>query len=107
MSSTKGEVVLMSERRLSLSAAGRCGVRPLERRRGGDRRSGRDRRTVDLWRETGRPGFDLRTSEDRRSGEDRRTEARPRRDEGEAHPAPEIVRPEIVTPWQIAEPRVG
>lgn len=59
-------------------------------RRGDDRRSGPDRRTVDLLRETGRP------EHERRSGRDRRRDVRrPDIDGGTAPP------PEIFMPWQL------
>jgi len=65
-------------------------------RRGADRRSGGDRRTVDLLRETGRPEHDRRRA-DRRSGQDRRRDV-PTRDV-----SPEVLLPsEFVTPWQMA-----
>ncbi|MEW6470881.1 MAG: hypothetical protein AB1679_01300 [Actinomycetota bacterium] len=68
----------------------------LERRSGGDRRRGDDRRTADLWRETGRPGgLDLRSGVDRRWGGERRRGFRPSKS----------ALAEIVTPWQIPEPR--
>jgi hypothetical protein len=72
-------------------------IGPPERRRGADRRSGHDRRIVDLLRETGRPEHEHRCAVNRRSGRDRRQDERP------ADAATEVILPsEIVTPWQIA-----
>lgn len=89
----------MSDR--SVSTVDRFDAAPLERRRGVDRRNGRDRRVVDLWREIGR-GFDLRAGIERRSGQDRRRHAPGSRVEAD------IRRPgEILVPWQIAEPPAG
>jgi hypothetical protein len=67
-----------------------------ERRPGVDRRSGQDRRIVNLWRETGRLGLELRTGADRRSGADRRGDRR--------HRSRKAM--EFVTPWQIPEEQV-
>ena len=72
----------------------------LERRSAVDRRSGQDRRTIDLWRETGRSSLDLRSGVERRSGEDRRRSVRRQRIRVDVR---EVA--EIVTPWQIPEPR--
>ena len=65
-------------------------------RRVADRRSGGDRRTVDLLRETGRPEHERRRGTDRRSGRDRREYERRREFK------PEIALPaEIFMPWQM------
>jgi hypothetical protein len=66
---------------------------PRERRSCAGRRTGQDRRTVNLWRETGRFGLELRTGTDRRSGGDRRGDRR--------HRSPNAM--DFVTPWQIPE----
>jgi hypothetical protein len=74
----------------------------VERRSGADRRTGRDRRAVDLLRDLGRPEWDLRSGIERRSGRDRRRSGAPQpTDVGE------IVLPDVVMPWQIAEPLAG
>jgi len=74
--------------------AGSVLARP-ECRSGIDRRRGQDRRIVNLWRETGRVGLELRTGADRRSGAERRGDRRHRRRN----------QSEFVTPWQLPEPR--
>ena len=65
-------------------------------RRGADRRSGSDRRTVDLLRETGRLEHECRRGTERRSGQDRRQAVR-----RPARP-PDVELPaEIFMPWQM------
>ena len=73
-----------------------------EQHRGIERRRGSDRRTVDLWRQLGRPGFDLRTSIERRSGRDRRRAGPLGSPE---HDGASL--PDVVMPWQIAEMSAG
>ena len=63
-----------------------------DRRSGDDRRQDGDRRRLDVFKETGRPCFELRAGADRRSGADRRHPVRLR-----------AAAEEIVTPWQLPE----
>ncbi len=80
----------------------RCDSPAGARRSARDRRSGTDRRVVDLWRQLGRPGFDLRTGADRRSGRECRHDE-PVAGAGPGGPW----RPEVVMPWQIIEEPAG
>jgi hypothetical protein len=71
---------------------------PVERRSGADRRSGQDRRAVDVLTQMGRPGFELRTGVERRSGRDRR-----RTDALEGTEGIDVPMPDVVLAWHIAE----
>ena len=71
-----------------------------ERRGGTDRRTGVDRRTIDLLRETGRQEHERRRGSDRRVLADRRRVAVRQEPSGcRSAGAPPA---ELVTPWQLA-----
>ncbi|HVW31840.1 MAG TPA: hypothetical protein VHL53_04815 [Acidimicrobiia bacterium] len=85
----------MTDRQASTTLV-RPGEVRVERRSGADRRRDRDRRSLDLIQQLGRPGLDLRCGVERRSGKDRRRAG--------PEPEPQVATPpvrEIVTPWQI------
>jgi hypothetical protein len=58
---------------------------------------------VDLLRDLGRPGFDLRMAVERRSGRDRRCGD----DVRHSIDHHDVFLPDVVMPWQIAEPVAG